>query len=95
MDVDNINNSRLERENLALKRRVEVLESQMADLLQAFKAEVDNTTQHITTIHQFLRDIHDYLMPVVDKVFPGFSATKKQIDKFMAKSTSPNVKKSS
>jgi DNA-binding FrmR family transcriptional regulator len=59
-----------------LKSDVPSMKAQVADLLEAFKYQVDATTNNII-------EIHDLLWPLVRKVFPGFMRTKKQIDAIM------------
>lgn len=66
-----------------LKKEVRELRASIADIRRAFELDSDNTTGHIKSIYQYIADIHDYLMPVVHKVFPGFTEDKKQIDAFM------------
>lgn len=67
----------------ALKKEIEALRAEIADVRDALKSETTNTTQHVNAIYRYVADIHDYLMPVVHKVFPGYVAAKKQIDAFM------------
>ena len=66
-----------------LKREVETLRAEIVDLRHALFAETDNNTHHFRMVYRYIADIHDYLMPVVHKVFPGYAAAKKQIDTFM------------
>lgn len=67
----------------ALREEVAALRARVEDLHGALKAEAESTTEHFQSVYRFIADIHDYLMPVVRKVFPGYSAAKKQIDEFM------------
>jgi hypothetical protein len=55
------------------------LKAKLADLGTAFKAEVDNTSDHFKSVYRYIADIHDQLWPLVRKVFPGSAATQKQI----------------
>jgi hypothetical protein len=55
------------------------LKAKLADLGAAFKAEVDNTSDHFKSVYQYIADIHDQLWPLVRKVFPDSAATQKQI----------------
>jgi hypothetical protein len=68
----------------ALGERVEFLAREIADLKRAFKIELDSNLEHAEATYQYIADIHDYLMPVVRKVFPGYAAAQKQIDRFLA-----------
>ena len=70
-------------EFIALRNEVAKLRAEVADIRQAIECESTNSTEHFQSVYRFIADIHDYLMPVVRKVFPGYSAAKKQIDEFM------------
>lgn len=69
----------LEREACFLKKQISTLNATLADLGGAFKAEVDNTSDHFKSVYQYLADIHDQLWPLVRKVFPGSAAAQQQI----------------
>ena len=73
----------------ALKKDIETLRAEIADVRDALKAETVNVTHHVGAIYQYIRDIHEYLMPIVHKVFPGYAAAKKQIDAFMKSYSRP------
>ena len=66
-----------------LRKEVAKLRAEVADIRQAIECEATNSTEHFQSVYRFIADIHDYLMPVVRKVFPGYGAAKKQIDEFM------------
>jgi hypothetical protein len=66
-----------------LKKEIETLRAEIADVRDALKCESTNTTKHLNTMYRYFSDIHSYLMPVVHKVFPGYANSKKQIDAFM------------
>jgi hypothetical protein len=70
-------------EIVALRKEIETLRAQIVDVREALFAETDNNTHHFRMVYRYIADIHDYLMPVVHKVFPGYAAAKKQIDTFM------------
>jgi hypothetical protein len=65
----------------ALIKRVECLEREIADLKLAFDIELASNLEHAEATYQYIGDIHDYLMPLVRKVFPGYTATQRQIDR--------------
>ena len=67
----------------ALRDRVERLERVVADLKQALNIEMDSNLEHTEATYQYIGDIHDYLMPVVRKVFPGYAPTQRQIDRIL------------
>jgi hypothetical protein len=69
-----------EEQLLEMRKQIETLRVQYADLREALNMEVDNTTMHIQSIYRYIASIHEYLMPVVQKVFPGLAAAKKQLD---------------
>jgi hypothetical protein len=69
-----------EEQLLEMKKQIEALRVQYADLREAFDMEVDNTTMHVKSIYQYIASIHEYLMPVVQRVFPGLAEAKKQLD---------------
>lgn len=76
-------------EIIALRKEIDALRAEVADVRDAIKCEADNTTEHFDAIYRFITDIHEYLMPVVRKVFPGYCAAKKQIDDFMERHGGP------
>jgi hypothetical protein len=66
-----------------LRTEIAELKNSVAELERALDLDSDSTTHHIKALYQYVADIHDYLMPMVHKVFPGFTQDKKQIDAFM------------
>jgi hypothetical protein len=64
-----------------LRAEVRELKASLADVRHAL--ESDSATDHIKTLYQYIADIHDYLMPVVNRTFPGFAADKERIEAFM------------
>jgi hypothetical protein len=74
----------------ALRERVKLLAAEIADLKRAFKIELDSNLEHAEATYQYIADIHDYLMPVVRKVFPGYAAAEKQIDHFLGGRKKPS-----
>jgi hypothetical protein len=70
-------------EIIAIRKEIAALRAEVVDVREALKLESTNNTQHFRSVYRYIADIHDYLMPVVHKVFPGYTAAKKQIDKFM------------
>lgn len=70
-----------------LKEEIESLRWQMASL----KATQDEDRRQAIKLskeiyqstYQFIADIHDYLWPVVHKLFPKYAESQKQIDAFM------------
>lgn len=65
---------RLENRTARLQADVSPMKTQIADLLEGFKYQVDASGNEIVKIY------NDFLWPLVHRVFPGFSETKKQID---------------
>jgi len=63
-----------------LRREVAFLRSEVSDLCEALAIEGDSTTKHVKTIYKMIGMINEHLKPVVDKVFPGYAETRKQID---------------
>jgi hypothetical protein len=74
-----MNNSDIEK----LQAEIAELKDVVADLRRAFERNSDNTTDHVKSIYQYITDIHEYLMPVVHRVFPGVVRDNKQIDAFV------------
>ena len=74
----------------ALRERVESLAAEVADLKRAFKIELDSNLEHAEATYQYIGNIHDYLMPVVRKVFPGYAAAEKQIDHILGGRKKPS-----
>jgi hypothetical protein len=72
---------RLENRTARLQAEVSPMKTQIADLYEGFKFQVDSTRDHVI-------EIHDVLWPLVQKVFPGFARTKKQIDAIMTQTSS-------
>ena len=62
------------------ERELAKLRAEITELGEALKIECDSTTKHIKLIYRFVGTINEHLKPVVDKVFPGYAETKKQID---------------
>lgn len=79
MLYDELKTAGLRAEINALRQRVDELDDLLDDLRKAFKAEVENNCEHDVSVHESIMEIHDYLMPVVRKVFPGFAAAQRQI----------------
>jgi hypothetical protein len=73
----------LKNEIANLNTTVAELRARIDGIGRALMDESTNNTQHFKAIYRYIADIHDYLMPVLHKVFPGFEAAKKQIDTFM------------
>lgn len=57
----------------ALQRQVATLQKQVADLQRDLVRESRDTTAHIDKIYQRIVDIHEYLWPLVRKVFPNYA----------------------
>jgi hypothetical protein len=56
-----------------LQQQVAALQRQVADLQRNLVRESRNTTAHINKIYERIIDIHEYLWPLVRKVFPNYS----------------------
>lgn len=70
-----------------LRQEIECLRAQLVDLRAAQDNDRAEAIKFILdvekSIHQYIADIHDYLWPVIHKLFPTFAESKKQIDAFM------------
>lgn len=67
----------------ALRKEIEALRAEVADVSAAIKSESSNTTQHINAIYRYIGDMHDYVMPILHKVFPNYAEAKKEVDTFI------------
>ncbi len=63
-----------------IKGEISSLKTQIASIHAMMKKESDSTTRHIEYIYKYLSDIHDFLWPVVRKVFPNYAKDRKRID---------------
>jgi hypothetical protein len=84
---------RLEAENSRLKKDLSAISSRVDEINNAFCREVANTTLHIKDIHGLFKEIHDYLWPLVHKIFPGWAQDKKAIDEIIGGTPSGTQKK--
>jgi predicted nucleic acid-binding Zn-ribbon protein len=75
--------TQLETELDALRKRTAMLEAQVNDLSKSLAIQAQDFDEHLTATYQHIADIHDLLMPVMSKVFPGFAETRKQIRAFV------------
>lgn len=73
-----------------LKDEVAELRIIVADTTRALELLSGSTKDHFATTYQYINDIHDYLFPVVHKVFPGFAEDKEKIDDLMGGRRSPS-----
>jgi len=73
----------LKNEVTALNKKIADMQAEIDDIGKALMRETTNNTQHYGAIYRYIADIHDYLMPILHKVFPNYQAAKKQIDAFM------------
>jgi len=71
-----------EEETKELQRQIADLQKQIDDLRRVLSRESWDTTAHIKKIHQYIVDIHDFLWPVVRKVFPAYAKDLRAIDRF-------------
>jgi hypothetical protein len=83
----------LKNEIATLNKTVAQLRERIDSIGRALMDESTNNTQHFKAIYRYIADIHDYLMPVLHKVFPNFKAAKKQIDAFMEEYGGPKNSK--
>jgi predicted nucleic acid-binding Zn-ribbon protein len=83
----------LKRDVAALNKTVAELRARIDSVGQALMNESTNNTQHFKAIYRYIADIHDYLMPILHKVFPNYKAAKKQIDAFMEQYGAPKNSK--
>lgn len=82
----------------ALEKEVADLKAQVADLSTTQDRDFEEVNKLIkdvyTNAYQYIADIHDYLWPVIHKLFPNFAESQKQIDAFMkGRSAAGQVKK--
>ena len=70
-----------------LRQEVAELRAKLDDLTKAQNIDREEAIKAIkdvyTTAFQSIKDIHDYLWPLVNKVFPKWAASEKQIAEFM------------
>ena len=64
----------------ALKETVAKLEAKVTDLRAALDLEARSTTEHVTSVNQFLTD---YLVPVFHKVFPKYAGEVRALDRVL------------
>ena len=83
MNAETEEKARLEAELDALRKRTAALEARVEDLSKGLAIHAQDYDEHLTATYQHIAEIHDLLMPVVHKVFPGFAAARKQISAFM------------
>ena len=76
----------LKKDVAALSQLVDELRAELSAHGGVFLSESSNTTQHIKVFHNQIRY---YLMPLVNKVLPGYEATRKQIDSFLQRHNGP------
>jgi hypothetical protein len=86
----------MERDELEyLTEQVELLRREIADVREALKMEISNTTEHMASFYRYIADIHSYLMPVVQKVFPGCYGRRTAVDEFVERyAAQPDPKRS-
>lgn len=77
---------RLENETAGLKAELAEIHKAFKVALEAYKFQIDAGNSEILEIY------HDFLWPLVHKVFPGFTRTQKQIDRIV-KPKSPSDSK--
>jgi len=73
-----------------LNQKVAELYERTSDTSKALRSLSTGITEHFGKIYRYIADIHDYLMPILHKVFPNYEAAKKQIDAFMEQYGVPN-----
>jgi hypothetical protein len=79
-----------EQEIIALRREVAELRESLAQLQQDSADHFDLFTQHIGDQHRDLEDLFSYVMPIMQKLYPGFTASKKQYDQILNRPAPPN-----
>lgn len=74
----------------ALRKEIERLNDELvrtqkslADVWKYFGLESNNTTEHFGKLHEHVRHVWDYLIPVIDKVFPNLRTEQKEAAKFL------------
>lgn len=77
---------RLEIRTARLHAEMSPMKTQIADLCDGFKYQVNASAGEILKIYD------DFLWPLIHKVFPGFSQTKKQINAILNPNPSPGPK---
>jgi hypothetical protein len=78
-----------------LRCKISTMRAEIAELRRAVKEESTRMTPIIKSGYRYIADIHDYLMPVVHKIFPGYVAARKQVDEFMERYPKPSDPKKS
>ena len=66
----------------ALRKEIAALRKEVADVQDALNCESANVAEHFAVLYRFIAELHEYLMPVVRKMFPTYTG-KKYIDEFM------------
>jgi hypothetical protein len=76
-----------ENEIMGLRKEISELRAQIDDLIKAQNNDREEAIKAIkdvyTTSYQSIAKIHDFLWPVVNKVFPKWAASERQIAEFM------------
>jgi hypothetical protein len=77
----------VENEIHILRKEIDFLKTQIADLKATQDKDFEEVNRLIrdvyTNSYQYIADIHDYLWPVIHKLFPKYAESQKQIDAFM------------
>jgi hypothetical protein len=79
---------RLENRTARLQADVSPMKAQIVDLCEGFKFQVGANAKEILKVYD------DFLWPLVHKVFPGFTQTKKQINAILNRNASSDPNKS-
>jgi hypothetical protein len=72
-----------------LKKEVEALREEVIDVREALNLEIDNTLKHFGYIHSHIVNIHDCMTSITEKVFPGYAATKSQVNELIQRYIPP------
>ena len=66
-----------------LAAEIVAMRLQLDDVTAALKSESKDTTKHIGSLYGRIRDITEYLIPIVDKTFPTLRKTQHELAAFM------------
>lgn len=63
----------------ALEAEVKALRARVDDIFEALKLESTSTTEHFGKAFDRIRELREYVFPVVYKLFPGLAADERQL----------------
>jgi hypothetical protein len=66
-----------------LAHELAVMRNRFDDLKSAVISESKDTTKHVTALYYRIRDLSEYVMPIVDKTFPRLRGSQRKITDFL------------